>query len=77
MKGIPIHRVEYKRFLDEREAATYAGMNKREFLRECTVTPVLRGSGKKVWDVEKLDRWLDGAAQGHRIELEQALGNLV
>ena len=59
MKGIPIYKVRYKRFLSEGEAADYAGMTTAEFRRECSITPIARAQGRKVWDVAELDRWLD------------------
>jgi hypothetical protein len=59
MKGVPIYNVEYKRFLSEREAATYAGMTVNEFRRECSISSIARAQGRQVWDVYELDRWLD------------------
>lgn len=59
MKGVPIYEVKYKRFLNENEAADYAGMSLTEFRRECEITPIARAQGRKVWDVVELDRWLD------------------
>lgn len=76
MKGVPIYNVEYKRFLDEREAATYSGMGLREFRRDCAISADVRAGGKKVWDVNKLDMWLDGSPRSQSSEIENALNGL-
>lgn len=60
MKGVPVMNVEYKRFLTEREAATYGGFSLTEFRRDCPVRPIERAQGRKVFDVSELDTWLDG-----------------
>ncbi len=62
MKGVPIHHVEYKRFLTEYESSVYLGMTKLEFRRSCPVDPHMRSQGKRVWDVNQLDQWQDGIA---------------
>lgn len=61
MKGVPVYTVEYKRFLTEKEAATYGGFTLTEFRRECPIIPIARAQGRKVWDVREIDHWLDGA----------------
>ena len=76
MKGVPIYNVEFKRFLNEREAATYSGMTLVEFRRDCPVIPQERAQGRKVWDVNELDNWLDGYQPNGNNDVEQAIQGL-
>lgn len=57
MKGITVYTGSPQRYVSERVAASYLGMTVREFRRECPVEPLLRARGKKVWDIDAVDRW--------------------
>jgi len=77
MKGTIITETKYVRFLNERQAAEYAGMTMIEFRRECTVVPLERAQKRKVWDVYALDRWLDGPQEkGKNTPLQQGIDGL-
>lgn len=49
-----------KRMLTKAEAAHHCGISTPQFARECPVTPVRFANGNLRWDVQDLDRWLDG-----------------
>ncbi|MAR55725.1 MAG: hypothetical protein CMM93_00935 [Rickettsiales bacterium] len=63
MKGKMFTKVEYKRFLDEREAAEYSGMKLAEFRRfvdDEGINQIPRANGRFVFDVVQLDNHFDG-----------------
>jgi hypothetical protein len=57
-------RVSPRRMLTEREAAEYCGRTIRTFKGECPVAPTVFGNGDRRFDMQDLDRWLDGLKLG-------------
>jgi hypothetical protein len=53
-------RVEPFRMLTKREAAFYCRQAFKTFAVVCPVTPVVMPDGQQLYDVQDLDRWIDG-----------------
>lgn len=53
-----------KRMLTKSEAAYHCGRSVRRFEVECPITPVAFPNGDKRYDVDDLDRWIDGLKAG-------------
>ena len=49
-----------KRMLRQSEAATYAGLAAKHFATLCPVRPIELQPGRKLWDRQDLDAWIDG-----------------
>jgi hypothetical protein len=52
------------RMLTMAEAARHCGRSLTRFKVECPVDPIKFGNGDLRWDVQDLDRWLDGLKAG-------------
>ena len=60
MNGLLHVSLMSKRMLTKVEAAHHCGLSAKVFWQECPVTPVNVARGQLRWDVQDLDRWLDG-----------------
>ncbi|MEO4042137.1 hypothetical protein AAFN47_11090 [Hoeflea sp. CAU 1731] len=69
-------RLSPRRMLSTREAAEYCGLPVKLFSSECGAVPVLMPSGRKLYDMQDLDNWLDGLKSGQPNEDEAILGRL-
>jgi hypothetical protein len=54
-----------KRILTKTEAAAHCGRSVRRFEIECPVQPIRFPNGDLRYDVQDLDRWLDGLKGDH------------
>ncbi|MCY1708396.1 hypothetical protein [Pannonibacter sp. SL95] len=48
------------RLLSRDDAAAYCGLPPKRFEALCPVAAILHATGKRVFDVHDLDRWIDG-----------------
>jgi hypothetical protein len=53
-----------KRMLTKTEAAHHCGRSVRRFEVECSVPPVKFPNGDSRYDVQDLDKWIDGLKTG-------------
>jgi len=51
--------------LNEREAAEYCGTPARRFPAVVDVRPVAMPDGRKLYDMQDLDHWIDGLKAGN------------
>jgi hypothetical protein len=68
--------VQPYRLLTKVEAAHYCRRSVRKFEAQCPVRPLKMADGDLLWDVQDLDRWIDGLKTGHLDEAEAALARL-
>jgi hypothetical protein len=69
-------RVQPYRLLTKAEAAHYCRRSVKKFETQCPIRPVEMADGDRLWDVQDLDRWIDGLKTGAMDEAEQALARL-
>jgi hypothetical protein len=53
-------RLQTQRLLTKAEAAQYCGRPTKKFIAQCPVPPIKMADGDLLWDVQDLDRWIDG-----------------
>ncbi|KFG66725.1 hypothetical protein JH26_25575 [Microvirga sp. BSC39] len=69
-------RVQPYRLLTKTEAAHYCRRSVRKFEVQCPIPPLKMADGDLLWDVQDLDRWIDGLKTGSLDEADQALARL-
>lgn len=69
-------RVQPYRLLTKTEAAHYCRRSVKKFEIQCPVQPLKMADGDLLWDVQDLDRWIDGLKTGLLDEAEAALARL-
>ncbi|MGO9236271.1 MAG: hypothetical protein ACLP4V_20185 [Methylocella sp.] len=55
-----IIRIPPQRLFTKAEAAHYCRRSATKFEVECPVSPVIMPGGDRLWDVQDLDKWIDG-----------------
>ena len=58
-------RVQPFRLLSKVDAAHYCGLPIKLFEKVCPVLPLDMGRAERRWDVQDLDRWIDGKKGDH------------
>lgn len=56
-------KVAPRRMLTAREAAEYCGLSAKRF-GSCGIKPVTYPNGELLYDIQDLDRWIDGLKEG-------------
>jgi hypothetical protein len=69
-------RVQPYRLLTKVEAANYCRRPVRKFEAQCPVAPVQMADGDRLWDVQDLDRWIDGLKAGRGDDMDAIISRL-
>ena len=69
-------KVSPRRMLSIREAADYCALPIKRFHVLCSVSPILMPTGKNLYDIQDLDRWLDGLKIGQPNGDDDIIGRL-
>ena len=69
-------RVSPRRMLSEREADEYVALPLAVFRSDCTVAAVLMPRGKRLFDMQDLDQWIDNLKGGVANTYEDILRKL-
>jgi hypothetical protein len=69
-------RVQPYRLLKKAEAANYCRRSLKKFESECPVRPIEMAGGDRLWDVQDLDRWIDGLKDGDASDHDAILARL-
>ena len=65
-----------KRMLTKTEAAHHCGRPVRRFEVECNVPPVKFPNGDSRYDVQDLDKWIDGLKTGKSSDTDEIIARL-
>ena len=65
-----------KRMLTKTEAAHHCGRLVKRFEAECDVSPVKFPNGDSRYDVQDLDKWIDGLKAGKSHEADEIIARL-
>ena len=65
-----------KRMLTEPEAAHHCGRSVKRFKAECDVSPVKFPNGDSRYDVQDLDKWIDGLKTGKSSDTDEIIARL-
>ncbi|GJE58385.1 hypothetical protein [Methylobacterium trifolii] len=69
-------RVQPFRLLTRAEAAHYCRRTLKKFEAQCPVRPVEMADGDRLWDVQDLDRWIEGLKGGDASDHDAILARL-
>lgn len=69
-------KISPRRMLSSGEAAAYCGLPSKQFPVICNVAPVLMPGGRRLYDLQELDIWLDGFKSGASESDHDILGRL-
>lgn len=58
-------RIQPYRLLTRAEAAQYCRRSPKKFQMQCPVRPIEMPDGELLWDVQDLDKWIDGLKIGN------------
>ena len=65
-----------KRMLTKTEAAHHCGRPVKRFEAECDVSPVKFPNGDSRYDVQDLDKWIDGLKTGKSGDADEIIARL-
>jgi hypothetical protein len=65
-----------KRMLTKTEAAHHCGRSVKRFEAECGVSPVKFPNGDSRYDVQDLDKWIDGLKAGKSSDADEIIARL-
>jgi hypothetical protein len=65
-----------KRMLTKAEAAHHCGRPVKRFEAECDVSPVKFPNGDSRYDVQDLDKWIDGLKAGKSSDADEIIARL-
>jgi hypothetical protein len=69
-------RVRPYRLLTKAEAAHYCRRSPSKFEAQCPVAPIVMADGDKLWDVQDLDKWIDGLKAGKPCDADDIIARL-
>lgn len=57
-------RLQPYRLMTKAEATNYCRRPVKKFEAQCPVAPIIMADGDRLYDVQDLDRWIDGLKSG-------------